>query len=128
MGVRGSVPVVREDNLVEEVLEGGVGVLGTSVAANTRVDVLAAREDASLEADTSGVTLVVVLLPDVLGEVLADKRFAVLGELRPALKILGLLSSALQTVRSEGLVSATPLEELQPMVLVRLDNYLLSLL
>jgi len=47
--VSGRVTVVLLDDLVEEVAEGLVGVLGTGVAANARVDILAARENASLE-------------------------------------------------------------------------------
>ena len=84
----GGVAMVVLHNLVEEVAEGGVGVGRAGVAANTGVGVLAAREDAHLEGDTSGVLLVVVLLPDVLGEVLAHEGGATIRELRPALEIL----------------------------------------
>mgnify|MGYP001626789524 CR=1 FL=1 len=49
MVVSGRVTVVLLDDLVKEVAEGLVGVLGTGIAANAGIDVLAAREDASLE-------------------------------------------------------------------------------
>ena len=88
VSVRWAVLVVVLDDLVEEVRESSVGVCGTSVATDTRVDVLAAREDASLERHTRCITLVVVLVPDVLGQVLADERLGALRELRVALEIL----------------------------------------
>ena len=88
MGVSGAVTVVVLHDLVEEVLEGSVGVLRTGVAANARVDILAAREDASLEGDTVLVALVVVLVPDVLGQVLADERLGAIRELRPGFEVL----------------------------------------
>jgi hypothetical protein len=87
--VSGGVGVVLLDDSVEEVAEGGVGVFGTGVAANAGVDVLAAREDASLERDAALVDFIVILLPDLSGEVLGDKRLAVLGELRPELEVFG---------------------------------------
>ena len=64
--VVGSVLVVVKDDLVKEVLEGGVRVSRASVAADSGVDVLASREKASLEGDTGGIRLVVVLVPDFL--------------------------------------------------------------
>jgi len=85
------VAVILLDDGVEKLVEGGVGIHGTSVAANTGVDVLAAREDALLEGDTGLVALVVVGLPDVLSEVHADEGFGVSGELGPACDILRLL-------------------------------------
>jgi len=85
--VCGAVVVVLLDDLVEEGVEGLVGVLGAGVAADSRVDVLAAREDASLERNTASVALVVILLPNVFGEVLGDERLAVGGELRPSLEL-----------------------------------------
>lgn len=84
----GGVAVVVLHDLVEEVAEGGVGVGGAGVAANTGVGVLAAGEDAHLEGDTGGVLLVVVLVPDVLGQVLAHEGGGTIGELRPALEVL----------------------------------------
>ena len=87
--VRGGVGVVLLDDSIEEVAEGDVGVGGTGVAADAGVDVLAAREDASLERNTASVRLVVILLPDLLGEMLRDKRLAVLGELGPVDEVFG---------------------------------------
>jgi hypothetical protein len=86
--VLGAVLVVLLDDVVEELVEGGVGVHGASVAADARVNILGTGEDAGLEGDTSLVTLVVIRLPDILGEVLADERLAVSRELGPAGKIL----------------------------------------
>lgn len=62
--------MVSLDDLVEEVLEFSVGFLGASVAADARVDVLATRENASLEGDAVLVALIVVLVPNVLRQVL----------------------------------------------------------
>ena len=89
VSVRRAMLVVVLDDLVEEVRESSVGVFGTSVATDTRVDVLATGEDTSLEGDTRCITLVVVLVPDILGQVLADERLGAIRELRPALEILG---------------------------------------
>ena len=82
------VTVVVLNDLVKELVEGRVGVGAASVAADAGVDVLAAGEDASLEGDTAGVLLVVVLLPEVLGEESADRRLAVSGELRHSSEVL----------------------------------------
>ena len=86
--VGGLVTVVVLNDLVKELVEGRVGVHAASVAADAGVDVLAAGEDASLEGDTAGVLLVVVLLPEVLGEESADRRLAVSGELRESSEVL----------------------------------------
>ena len=88
VSVRWAVLVVVLDDLVEEVRESSVGVGRACVATDARVGVLAAREDASLERHTRCITLVVVLVPDVLGQVLADERLGALRELRVALEIL----------------------------------------
>ena len=85
------VTVVVLNDLVKELVEGLVGVSAASIAANAGVDVLAAGEDASLEGDTAGVLLVVVLLPDVLCEKSADRRLAVSGELRESSELLRIL-------------------------------------
>lgn len=89
--VGGGVAVVLLDDAVEEVSEGGVGVLRSSVASDAGVNVLAAREDAHLERNARLVALVVVLGPDVLGEVLGDERLGALGEDREASKIVRVL-------------------------------------
>jgi len=49
VGVGGAMGVIFLDDSIEEIAEGGVRILRTSVAADARVNVLAAREDASLE-------------------------------------------------------------------------------
>ena len=77
------VGMVIFNDRVEELAESCVGVLRASVDTDAGVDVLAAREDALLERDTVLVLLVVVHVPDFLGEVLGTKRFVALGELRP---------------------------------------------
>lgn len=83
------VTVVVLNDLVEEVVEGGVGVGGTSIDTDAGVEVLATREDASLEGNSSGIALVMVLVPDVLGEVLGAERLAVGGELGEVDELLG---------------------------------------
>ena len=88
VAVRRSMTMVIHDDLIKELLEGEVGVLGTSVDTDAGVEVLAAREDALLEGDSSGITLVLVLVPDVLGQMLAQERGGALRELRPADKIV----------------------------------------
>ena len=62
--------MVAHDDLVEELVESGVRVVGTSVDTDAGVKVLDAREDAGLEADTGSIRLVLVLLPDTFGKVL----------------------------------------------------------
>ena len=91
VGVGGAVAVILLDDLVEEVLEGGVGVLGTGVAANARVEILAAREDAGLEGNASLVALVMVLVPDGLGEVPGDSGVGAFRELGEASEVIGAL-------------------------------------
>jgi len=64
----GSVTVVVLDDLVEEIAESLVRVVGTSVTANAGIDVLAAREQAGLERDTTLVRDILVLVPVILTE------------------------------------------------------------
>ena len=73
---------------IKEVLEGGVGVLGASIDADTRVEVLTSREDASLEGYSSRIGLIMVFVPDVFGKVLAEERCCAFGELWPVNKII----------------------------------------
>ena len=84
VSVCGSVAVVLRDDAVKELFEGGVGILRTGVNTDARVDIFAAREDASLEGDSGSIDLVVVQLPHFLSQVLAQQRFGTLWELRPA--------------------------------------------
>lgn len=86
--VAGLVTMVLLNDLIKELAEDSIGVLRASVAADTRVNVLSAREDTSLERNTILITLVMVGLPDVFCEVLAHERLAASGELRPAFKVL----------------------------------------
>jgi len=74
------VLVVVGDALVEEFAEGRVSVVGSSIDTNTRVLVLDSGEDASLESNALGARLVLVLLPDLLGQALFELRFAFWGE------------------------------------------------
>jgi len=78
-GIR-CVLVVVGDALVEEFAEGRVSVVGSSIDTNTRVLVLDSGEDASLESNALGARLVLVLLPDLLGQALFELRFAFWGE------------------------------------------------
>ena len=68
------------DALVEELVEGRVGVGGAGVDTNSGVLVLNSREDASLESNALGAFHVLVLFPDFLGKALLEFRFALTGE------------------------------------------------
>ena len=87
MFVAGLVTMVRLNDLIKELTEDSIRVLRASVAADTRVNVLSAREDTSLERNTILISLVMIGIPDFLCEVLAHERLAASGELRPAFKI-----------------------------------------
>lgn len=92
VGGIGSVTVVVLDDLVEEVRESLVGVVGTSVAANAGVNVLAARENALFERDTASILLVLILFPVFLGEETSNRGFLVgLGEERETDDVVGVL-------------------------------------
>ena len=71
MLIVGTVTMVVLNDLIEELIEGEVGVVGASIHANSRVEVLASREDTSLEGNTSRIALILVFVPDFLGKVLA---------------------------------------------------------
>lgn len=74
--------------MIEEFVELGVSIVGTSVNTDTGIDVLNTGEDASFESNTVLVLRILVFLPNVLGEALAKSRFAVSGEYGEFLKIL----------------------------------------
>ena len=74
------VTVVVLDDLVEELVELEVRALGSSVNTDSRVEVLAAREDAGLEADTLVILLILVFIPDLLGQVLGAERLGAFWE------------------------------------------------
>ena len=59
-----------------------------SVDANSGVSVLTAREDAGLEWVTTGVLLVLKLIPDLTGKVLAEERGSACWEDREASKVI----------------------------------------
>ena len=84
------VTVVVLDDLVEELVELEVRALGSSVNTDSRVEVLAAREDAGLEADALVVTLILVFVPDLLAQVLGAERLAIIWEEWPVDKVLWL--------------------------------------
>ena len=91
LGVWAVLVVVLNDT-VEELAELLVGVVGTGIGANARVNILAAREDACFEGDTLLVALVLVLVPDLLGEESADGGLLVLlRELGEVLEVVGVL-------------------------------------
>ena len=83
-----AVLVVVGNALVEELVELSVSVVRSSVDSDTGVLVLDTREDASFESNTVLVLLILVFLPNILGEALAKCGFAVSGECREFLKIL----------------------------------------
>ena len=67
MAISRAVTVVLLHNSVEEVGEGSVRIGGAGIAADTRVDILATREDTSLERNARGIRFVVILVPDIFG-------------------------------------------------------------
>ena len=80
--------VILLDDAVKEILESGVRLLGAGINSNARIDVLAAREDACLERDASVVLLVVILIPNIFCQVLAEKGLAVSRELWPTDQVI----------------------------------------
>lgn len=83
------VAVVLLDDLVEQVSESSIRIVRASIQTNAGVEVLDAREDARLERHTARILLVLVLLPNVLGEVLREQRLgAWREELLPVLQIV----------------------------------------
>ena len=75
-----AMAVVLLDDWVEELVELGVSLVGASVDTDAGVDVLAATEDADLEGHASFAGHVFVLVPDLLGEVLAQEGLGALWE------------------------------------------------
>ena len=67
LGIWG-VAVVGLDDVVEELVEFRVGVVGASVNTNARVLVGDSGENAHLEGDTLSAFFVFILLPDFLGQ------------------------------------------------------------
>jgi len=93
-GTRG-VTVVLLDDLVEKLVESSVGSVGASVDTDAGVGVVAAGEDAGLELNTLSVLLVLVLFPDLLGEVLGEERLVLTsGEVGEGVKLLLVLQPA----------------------------------
>ena len=62
-----TVTMIVLNDPIKEVLEGGVGVLGASIDADARVEVLTSRENASLEGYSGRIGLIMIFVPDVLG-------------------------------------------------------------
>lgn len=74
------VLVIVLNDLVEQLLELGVGLVGTGIHTDARVLIGNSGENAGLEADTGVARLVLVLLPNLLGEALLELRLALWGE------------------------------------------------
>ena len=68
-----SVSVVLKDDWVEKVCEFLIGIKGSSIDTDSRIEVFASREDASLEGYTESISLIFVLIKDCWGAVLAHK-------------------------------------------------------
>jgi hypothetical protein len=66
--------VVVGDDLIEELVELGVSIMRSSVNTDTRVLVGNTGEDASLESYALSAGLILVLLPDFLGQALLALR------------------------------------------------------
>jgi hypothetical protein len=89
VGSFGAVLVVVLDDLVKELGEGLVRVVGASIGTDAGVDVLASGEDTHLEWNTGGILLVLVLIPNFLGKVLGDEGAGLaLGEQGPVDEIV----------------------------------------
>ena len=86
-----AVTMIVFNDSVKEPAEGFVGVGRACVASDAGVDVLAAGEDAYLERDAGLVLHFPIAVPDILRKVLAHERLAVIGELRQASQIFGLV-------------------------------------
>lgn len=72
--------VVVLDNLIEEFAEFLVGIVGSSVGADSRLDVLNSGENAGFEGDSELVTLFTVFVPDLFGQILAAQGLVSLRE------------------------------------------------
>jgi hypothetical protein len=66
--------VIGFDDLVEEWGKGVVGIVGSSVDADTRVGPFGSREDSLSESETELISSVFALLPEISGEKLLKKR------------------------------------------------------
>jgi len=92
--------VVALDDWGEKVRESVIGVWRCCVNTDSRISVLASRQHALLKCNAKGVSLVVVLVPDVLGHVLAEHAVLLtLLELWEALQVV----DALQVGAAHGL-------------------------
>lgn len=89
VSVGGLVAVVVLDDAIEQLVEAFVRVSRAGVNTDMGVSVLAAREDALLEGHTSRITLVLVLVPHSLSQVLLEERVAGVGELREVDEVVG---------------------------------------
>ena len=91
MLVRWFVTVVLLDDWIKELSEGGVRVVRTGVDTDAGIEVLDSREDAGPERDTGSIGLVLILLPDCLGQVLGQRGLCAFWEER--FKVLELIST-----------------------------------
>jgi hypothetical protein len=98
------VTVVGLNYGVEKGSEISVTLVATSVATNSRVNVLAARQNALLESHTRLIGFVLKLFPNFGSEVLAQERLGASREDREILNVLrGLqMVTALSALRSLG--------------------------
>jgi hypothetical protein len=76
-----SMSVILQDDWVKEIFELLICCSGSGVDTDSRINILASREDASLKGHTECIRLVMVLVPNSLGTVLADERFSSCWEL-----------------------------------------------
>lgn len=99
------VAMVSLNHRVEESSKLGVSLVGTRVATNARVSILAAGKDALAESDTTIILLILKLIPDLRSEVLAEERFGAFRESGEAFDVLRSLKmgSTLSRLFSLGL-------------------------
>ena len=116
------VTVIVLDDLIEQVAEGGVGIVRASVETDAGVEVLDARENASLEGNTASILVVLILIPDFLGQVLAEQRLGASREERlEVLQIVRLLANI-------GSLGASRLGRLSSLLLLNRGRSFLLLL
>ena len=68
--------MVLFNDLIEELVEAFVRVVRTSIATYSRAKVLNSRKDASLEADSFGIFIVLVFFPKFFGQMFGKGRFS----------------------------------------------------
>lgn len=72
-----TVFVIHLNDLIEELVESFVWIMGSGITANSWVDVLGSRQDASSEWNSSLIWFIFVLIPNIFGHSFWNKRLLV---------------------------------------------------